>query len=58
MGVVLDDYGLVHDGPVKAFHDQVLQEIGLRELGLAGHGRLSNRTPRIRSATAKHGGRW
>ena len=29
MGVVLDDYGLVHDGPVKAFHDQVLQEIGL-----------------------------
>ena len=29
MGVVLDDYGLVHDGPVKVFHDRVLQEIGL-----------------------------
>lgn len=29
MGVVLDDYGLVHDGPVKPFHNRVLQEIGL-----------------------------
>lgn len=29
MGVVLDDYGLVHDGPVKPFHDRVLAEIGL-----------------------------
>lgn len=29
MGLVLDDYGLVHDGPVKTFHDQVLSEIGL-----------------------------
>lgn len=29
MTVVLDDYGLVHDGPVKAFHDTVLTEIGL-----------------------------
>ncbi len=29
MDVVLDDYGLVHDGPVKGFHDQVLAEIGL-----------------------------
>ena len=29
MPLVLNDYGLVHDGPVKAFHDQVLAEIGL-----------------------------
>ena len=29
MAVVLDDYGLVHDGPVKPFHDTVLEEIGL-----------------------------
>lgn len=29
MDVVLDDYGLVHDGPVKAFHDRVLREVGL-----------------------------
>ena len=29
MDVVLDDYGLVHDGPVKPFHDRVLDEIGL-----------------------------
>lgn len=29
MTQVLDDYGLVHDGPVKAFHDRVLEEIGL-----------------------------
>ena len=29
MGVVLDDYGLVHDGPVKLFHDTVLEEVGL-----------------------------
>lgn len=29
MGVVLDDYGLVHDGPVKPFHDRVLEEVGL-----------------------------
>ena len=29
MGVVLDDYGLVHDGPVKAFHDTVLRQVAL-----------------------------
>ena len=29
METVLDDYGLVHDGPVKPFHDRVLAEIGL-----------------------------
>ena len=29
MDIVLDDYGLVHDGPVKPFHDTVLPEIGL-----------------------------
>ena len=29
MGLVLDDYGLVHDGPVKTFHDKVLLEVGL-----------------------------
>lgn len=29
MPLVLDEYGLVHDGPVKAFHDRVLDEIGL-----------------------------
>ena len=29
MRSVLDDYGLVHDGPVKPFHDRVLAEIGL-----------------------------
>lgn len=29
MGAVLDDYGLVHDGPVKPFHDRVLREVGL-----------------------------
>ena len=29
MGLVLDDYGLVHDGPVKPFHDRVLAEVGL-----------------------------
>ena len=29
MGFVLDDYGLVHDGPVKPFHDRVLAEVGL-----------------------------
>ncbi|WP_228242608.1 HD domain-containing protein [Porphyrobacter sp. GA68] len=29
MTVVLDQYGLVHDGPVKPFHDIVLREIGL-----------------------------
>ncbi|GGE93096.1 hypothetical protein [Sphingomonas prati] len=29
MGVVLDDYGLVHDGPVKAFHDEILATTGL-----------------------------
>ena len=29
MDLVLDDYGLVHDGPVKTFHDVVLREIGL-----------------------------
>jgi len=27
--VVLDDYGLVHDGPVKAFHDRILHDAGL-----------------------------
>lgn len=29
MGVVLGDYGLVHDGPVKAFHDRILVDAGL-----------------------------
>ena len=29
MAVVLNDYGLVHDGPVKAFHDRVLHDAGL-----------------------------
>lgn len=29
MSVVLDDYGLVHDGPVKAFHDRILMDAGL-----------------------------
>lgn len=29
MSVVLDDYNLVHDGPIKPFHDQILAEIGL-----------------------------
>lgn len=29
MTVVLDDYGLVHDGPVKAFHDRILLDAGL-----------------------------
>lgn len=29
MRTVLDDYRLVHDGPVKPFHDRILAEIGL-----------------------------
>jgi 5'-deoxynucleotidase YfbR-like HD superfamily hydrolase len=29
MDDVLGDYGLVHDGPVKGFHDRILQETGL-----------------------------
>jgi fumarate hydratase class II len=29
MAVVLDDMGLVHDGPFKAFHEIVLAEMGL-----------------------------
>jgi len=29
MDIVLDDYGLVHDGPVKAFHDRILADAGL-----------------------------
>ena len=29
MAIVLDEYGLVHDGPVKPFHDAVLRQIGL-----------------------------
>ncbi len=29
MDEVLGDYGLVHDGPVKAFHDRVLRDVGL-----------------------------
>ena len=29
MALVLDDYGLVHDGPVKPFHDHVLAAVGL-----------------------------
>lgn len=29
MTTVLDDYGLVHDGPVKAFHDRILRDAGL-----------------------------
>jgi hypothetical protein len=30
MGAVLGDYGLVHDGPVKAFHDRILADAGLQ----------------------------
>ncbi|HVF93078.1 MAG TPA: hypothetical protein VM900_02065 [Sphingomonas sp.] len=29
MARVLDDYGLVHDGPVKPFHDRILADAGL-----------------------------
>lgn len=29
MDEVLGDYGLVHDGPVKTFHDRVLRDVGL-----------------------------
>ncbi|QNE33537.1 hypothetical protein F1C10_14140 [Sphingomonas sp. NBWT7] len=29
MDLVLGDYGLVHDGPVKAFHDRILADAGL-----------------------------
>ncbi|MBY9063415.1 hypothetical protein K7957_10790 [Sphingomonas yunnanensis] len=29
MTIVLDEYGLVHDGPVKAFHDRILADAGL-----------------------------
>lgn len=29
MDVVLGDYGLVHDGPVKMFHDRILTDAGL-----------------------------
>ena len=29
MDIVLDDMGLVHDGPVKPFHDRVLREMAL-----------------------------
>lgn len=29
MTQVLNEYGLVHDGPVKSFHDEVLQQVGL-----------------------------
>jgi len=29
MDVVLGDYGLVHDGPVKSFHDRILTDAGL-----------------------------
>ncbi len=29
MGTVLDELGLVHEGPVKPFHDRVLAEMGL-----------------------------
>ncbi|WP_341209334.1 hypothetical protein [uncultured Sphingomonas sp.] len=29
MAVVLGDYGLVHDGPVKPFHDRILADAGL-----------------------------
>lgn len=29
MDVVLDEMGLVHDGPVKGFHDRVLRELGI-----------------------------
>ena len=29
IGTVLDDLGLVHEGPVKPFHDRVLVEMGL-----------------------------
>ena len=30
MDVVLNDMDLVHEGPVKAFHDAVLREAGLQ----------------------------
>ncbi|HEX8485669.1 HD domain-containing protein, partial [Sphingomonas sp.] len=29
MAAVLDEYGLVHDGPVKPFHDRILADAGL-----------------------------
>ena len=29
MPMLIDDWALVHDGPVKAFHDGVLAEMGL-----------------------------
>ena len=29
MEVVLGEYELVHDGPVKAFHDRILADVGL-----------------------------
>ena len=29
LGQMLDEMALVHDGPVKPFHDGVLQEFGL-----------------------------
>ncbi|WP_375403830.1 hypothetical protein [uncultured Sphingomonas sp.] len=29
MGEVLGTYGLVHDGPVKGFHDHILSQVGL-----------------------------
>ena len=29
MDSVLGEYGLVHDGPVKAYHDRILRETGL-----------------------------
>ena len=29
MPVLLDEWALVHDGPVKAFHEKVLAEMGL-----------------------------
>lgn len=29
MDVVIGDYGLVHDGPVKSFHDRILADAGL-----------------------------
>ncbi len=28
---VIDDFGLVHDGPVKKFHDRVLNDVGLSQ---------------------------
>ncbi len=31
MQQVIGDYGLVHDGPVKGFHDQVLAQVGLSQ---------------------------